>query len=177
PVVLACGETVESVFTADQQVHRYVINAQSDMALIIYAEAQIGNYERLAIDVGLWAPNSFEINRLNWGDRAQTNTVTTGWLSVDGRYDISIQGWTDTGGSYSLTTSCLYDDGTVVSGNNLVQSLQCGSIVENVISRDAEMHRYYIVLNRNDQVKLSASSLTGNYEVLYMDMEIGRAHV
>jgi hypothetical protein len=170
PIQLSCGQRVDSVFTEDLQTHDYIIEANSEMQLQLYAEVTTGNYEILGIDIGLWAPNNFEIDNIFLEEGGATSTVLTDWLSVDGTYNIHVRGWTNTGGGYFLAANCLYRDGRVVTATNVIQSANCGSIIQNTITRDLETHRYYLVLNQNDQVKFTASTLSGNYESLGIDI-------
>jgi hypothetical protein len=169
PIELACGQSIESLFTQDRQTHEYSVNTLEGMRLVIYAEARIGNYETLALDTGLWAPNGYEINGLSLSWAGETSVIETDTLSLSGTYIIKIIGGTNTGGAYTLSVNCIEPDGAVMSATNVVQKIQCGTLITNTIARDREIHRYYIYLHQNDQVRFSASALTGNYETLTLD--------
>jgi hypothetical protein len=175
PIVLMCGESVESIITEDNQRQEYAVDAETGVRLLIYTEVRIGSYENLTIDMGLWAPNGFNIDGLQadlgFSDSPNaTDTILTDNISIAGRYDLRVVGRTDTGGAYYLTVACIYETGEVISDTHVVQALRCGTILENAILRDFERHRYYIVLNRNDEFNVRATSLAGTYETLKLDM-------
>jgi len=170
PIELKCGESMESVFTSNLQIHKYTVNATNDISLILIAKVNVSNYEKLTIDMGLWAPNGHQIDSLWDCDRDISKTITAYELSVNGEYNISIQGFTDTGGSYVITVNCLHKDGTVLSGTNLVNNIQCGSVMNNTVFMTGEIHYYYVFLKQGDKVKFQVTSLAENYEDLTLDI-------
>lgn len=168
PTPIECGNTIESVITQDRQIQKYHITLERGTKLIVHA-ASVGIYEDLTLDIGLIAPNEYEISRLDY-DNEKEETIETEPLSTAGAYELSVRGYTDTGGAYKISVSCITATGEVISDTNMVQSANCGAFIDNEVARDRELHRYFIHLSRGDHFKVRVVSLASAYESLTLDI-------
>lgn len=166
PTALACGENLTNRFAPDQVEHVYPIEVESGVNLILHADPlPLSSGGTLTIEVFL--PNGFAIEALPYAPEAPAATFETGELTTSGVYDVIVYG--EGVSDYQLFVSCVQDDGTVITNNNLTQGIVCGEQVDNPVTRLDELQRYYIALNAGDSMRVTSESLQGDFGDLRLE--------
>lgn len=165
--VLTCGDTIAEQFFSDDMLHAYTINVDSGTRLIIHTDPlPLTTPMSLTIEVRNANDAIIPSNRFSPEDGIAT--IETDTILSGGEYNVIVTG--NTPGVYQLFVSCVDDDGTVTTGNNLVESLSCGEQIDNSMIRPDELHRYYLLLEEDTVMDVFLEALYGDFAEMTFEM-------
>jgi len=167
---ITCGEITMVQIVRNGETHEYSVEMRANSRLFVDVETLAAG---LGVDAAIIAPDGFEIDSLNRFDGYRLYQTSTDILYQPGSYTVYVRGFTNTGGGYRLNIGCSnVDTGVVISGSKYVQSIVCGSIIESGFSVNDEVDRYYIFLEENTELRVSAEVESRNLATLEIDVGI-----
>ncbi len=164
---LTCGGVVVEQFVGDNLSHEYTIAVDSGTRLIIHADPLPLSAE-MTLTVEIQNANGGLIAENPFAPEDSPATIETDTILSTGDYSVIVSG--DSTGLYQLFVSCVDDNGDVVTGNNLVESLSCGEQIDNKMARENELHRYYLLLEEGTEMDIFLEALFGEFAEMTFEM-------
>jgi len=116
---LSCGEQVDNIMVRENELHRYYLSLEEGVVMDIFLEALYGDFAEMTFEMGLYAPDNQELNRLTEDFRGIESQIVEQTVTTDGLYRLYVQGFDATDEDYRLAVDCTLPDGDIaISGGD-----------------------------------------------------------
>ncbi len=114
---IQCGQEIDNPVIRTDELQRYYIPLNAGDTLTLIAESLEGEFSDLTLDVGFYAPDNRELDRVNPEFRDALKTLDTGPVPITGVYRIYVRTYDLDMGTLRISASCTLADGTLLTAS------------------------------------------------------------